>query len=221
MPEQQSRPRIGLTADIDEGRVALRETYLQSVWRAGGIPVILPPVPGSATEALAMVDAIVFTGGDDPDMREFDQPLHPEARIIDPRRQAFEMELLAALDRREEMPVLGICLGMQLMGIHAGGHLEQFLADRIDTAADHVDGSVHSIEGIIGSGHVHSHHRQALTDPGACEVAAIAHDGVIEAIRNPRLPHRIGVQWHPERTSTLELGDSIFQTLVAQAARGT
>ena len=217
MPMNPHPPRIGLTPHTEDGRISLRETYLDAVWKAGGIPHILSPIPGSAQEALRNVDAVIFTGGDDPDMRAFGEPLHPEAKVIDPHRQAFEMELLAELDHQESKPILGICLGMQLMGIHAGGHLEQYLADRIPTAADHLDGRLHQIEGTLGSGQVHSHHRQALVDPGNYEIAAVAHDGVIEAIHNRDLPHRIGVQWHPERTTEQALGPALFTQLVKQA----
>ena len=198
MPVKIPRPTIGITAHLEEGRMTLRESYLDAVWNAGGTPLVLPPVPGSAEAVLKSVDAIIFTGGDDPDMRPFGEPLHPLANVIDSRRQAFEMELLAELDGHDHIPVLGICLGMQLMGLHAGGQLDQHLADSLPTAADHLDGKMHVVEGLLGAGKVHSHHRQALVDPGHYEVAATAHDGVIEAIRNPILHHRIGVQWHPE-----------------------
>lgn len=221
MPKQNLRPTIGLTANLEDGRVTLRDAYLEAVWNAGGTPLILPPVLGSAEAMIQSVDAIIFTGGDDPDMRQFGEPLHPEAILIDPRRQAFEMELLDELQKHQRLPVLGICLGMQLMGLHGGGQLAQYLADSLPTAKDHIEGRVHLVEGVVGSGHVYSHHRQALVDPGRFEVAALAPDGVIEAIRDPALHHRIGVQWHPERTSEPQLGAGLFQELVSAAQKRT
>jgi putative glutamine amidotransferase len=106
---------------------------------------------------------------------------------------------------------------MQLMGLHAGGALDQHLPDSLKTAADHWDHHDHPVEGELGSGNVHSHHRQALTDAGALRVVARAPDGVIEAVRADDRPFYLGVQWHPERTDDSKLGPGIFKELMAAA----
>ena len=212
-----SRPRIALTAHLEDGRTQLRDAYLDAVVQAGGLPLILAPQPGMAATALDHVDGVIMTGGDDPDMRLFGEPLHPKATLIDPRRQTFEMELLEALDAREDLPVLAICLGMQLMGLHAGGKLDQYLPDHLPTAEEHWNGALHTVSGTLGSGYVHSHHRQALCDAGRLLVTATSPDGVIEAIKDPLVPFRVGVQWHPERTPDPLLGAGLFEALIHAA----
>jgi putative glutamine amidotransferase len=142
------------------------------------------------------------------------------------QRQEFEIALLAELQRRPAAPVLGVCLGMQLMALHAGGKLNQHMPDDTPTAEQHRNDAVHDIRlapgaaahSLIAPGPVTSHHRQAVRDPGKLRIVARAPDGVIEAIDDPARPFYLGVQWHPERTAFEPLGKSIFLRLI-QAAR--
>lgn len=209
------RPLIGITADLEGPQCTLRLAYAEHVWAAGGLPVVLPPVPGAASEALARLDGLVLTGGDDPDMTAFGEAVHAEAKLMRPERQAAEMALLDALDGQRDFPVLGICLGMQLMGLHAGAQLEQHLPDVLATAADHRDDRLHWVDGDLGKGQVCSRHHQALATSGRLDVVARARDGVIEAVRDGSRPFYLGVQWHPERTEDSELGPGVFRRLVA------
>ncbi len=217
-------PFIGIGADLARDEQArprhqVRATYVDAVVRAGGIPVILPASAEARCAALDRLDGVVIVGGDDIDVRPFGVPLHPMARVMDPERQSAELAMLAALDARPAMPVLGICLGMQLMGVHRGATLIQHLDDRIPDAARHRDDRVHAVETAIGRGSVASWHHQALADaPGFAEIGR-ADDGVLEAIRDDGRPFDLGVQWHPERTADPTLGDGVFRLLV-QAARG-
>ena len=215
MPEYTNGPVIAITTDLEGGRLSLRETYVKSVRAAGGLPVLAAPVPGSAAALLSRVDGVILSGGDDPATEAFGAPTHPSAKVIHPDRQAFELELLSCLDDMREVPILGICLGMQLMGLHAGGALDQHLPDTLPTASDHWDGAIHRIQGLFGAGKVSSHHRQALVDPGRFEVVARAHDGVIEAIADPNHTHRVGVQWHPERTDEPAMGALVFKRFLS------
>lgn len=212
-----SRPLIGVTPDLVEDRVAVRSTYLDAVRSAGGLPMMLS---GNAIDVDSLVlrcDGFLLTGGDDPIMEAFGIETHPEARPIDPHRQAFELALLDALEGRPEVPVLGVCLGMQLMGLKAGGQLDQHLPDSLETAVDHADGRLHPVEGVLGEGVVWSRHRQAITDPGRLQVVARAEDGVIEAIESTDRAMYLGVQWHPERTEDERLGRDIFRRLVERS----
>lgn len=219
----QDRPIVGITADIaaDTGRVHVGGAYSSMIVRAGGTPIILPPLPACVDDFLRVCDAVVLTGGDDPIMTRWNIAMHPKATPLHPQRQEFELALLEALDRDREKPVLGVCLGMQLMGLHRGGTLDQHLPDNLPTASLHWDRGAHDISGELGAGAVHSHHRQALTDAGALAVIARAPDGVIEAIADASRPALyLGVQWHPERTEDRSLGIGLFEQLVAAAASG-
>ncbi|MGP1311002.1 MAG: gamma-glutamyl-gamma-aminobutyrate hydrolase family protein [Phycisphaerales bacterium] len=121
-------------------RLNLRRSVIDAVARAGGTPILLPPIAAHARAHLATCDAFVFTGGDDPRTEEFDPrtPTHPRAVPLDPDRQAHEVALLRLLrDESPDTPVLGLCLGMQLMALVAGGELNQCLDDDTPTFADH------------------------------------------------------------------------------------
>jgi putative glutamine amidotransferase len=212
-----SRPLIGVTMDLVDDQARLRRTYLRAIAAAGGIGVPIAPVPGTAAAVIGRLDALVLSGGDDPDTTAFGEPVHPKATLVAADRQAFELEILHLVETsRPDLPVLGVCLGMQLMGLHAGGRLDQHLPDSLETADLHWNGGHHMIAGEI-EGTVFSHHRQALSDPGRLSVVATAPDGVIEAIRCREHPFRLGVQWHPERTDDPATGLAIFEALVRAA----
>jgi putative glutamine amidotransferase len=210
-------PIIGITADVESQRHQVGAGYATAVREAGGVPVILPCEPDCAAAYVKLCDGLVLSGGGDPATERWGQPTHAQARRMDPQRQAFEVALLEALDRDEELPVLGICLGMQLMGLHKGARLAQYLPTSISTAQCHSPGRDHPVTGALGTGLVHSNHRQALADPGALRVIARAEDGLIEAVRDEARPFYVGVQWHPERTQDEALGPGLFRSLVAAA----
>jgi len=217
---------VGITADVveQEGRTRLRVAlaYAEAVRAAGGIPVVLPPMPGTSQELIYRVQAFVFTGGDDPATEPFGVPTHPEANLIHPDRQAFAVELLTLLrDEYPTRPVLGVCLGMQLMALLAGGTLHQHMPEsHPDSHAGHLDAD-HEIRPVAGEllvpGKVHSWHHQCVDAPGSLRVTAEAPDGVIEAVDDPARRFYVGVQWHPERTSSRALGQALFERLVSEA----
>jgi len=229
------RPRIGISMDVDPERSFVRLPYIDAVVNAGGVPILLAPAaasvpaaspisssvrstgPSLCDELLRLCDALLLTGGDDPRTEAFGEPTHPRATPIEPRRQAFDLALLASADARPELPVLGICLGMQMMALHAGGRLDQHLPDHGDRYAIHWGKQKHDVVGELGSGVVTSHHRQAVTDPGRLAVVAEAHDRMIEAVRDRDRAWYVGVQWHPEITDDRRLGGELMASFVEAA----
>ncbi|MDG2424635.1 MAG: gamma-glutamyl-gamma-aminobutyrate hydrolase family protein [Phycisphaerales bacterium] len=207
-------PRIGITPDIVEGRVNLSVNYVNAVVEAGGIPLVLPPRPELAEQFIEICDAVILSGGDDVIMEDWGKTTHQSATPVDRKRQDFDRAMLAALEGTPDLPVLGICLGMQLMGLQHGARFEQHLPDILETAADHRNDAIHEIQGKVFQGQVTSHHHQALLDGGRLEVIACAHDGVVEGIADPARRFYIGVQWHPERTEEDKLGADLFRSLV-------
>jgi putative glutamine amidotransferase len=210
-----SRPRIGLTLDVDEAgrRYQLNHGYVEAVLGGGGLPILLPHAQAAAGAYLALLDGLVVTGG------AFDVPpeLYGEARRpvcgrLQPERTRFEKDLLeAALAAR--IPVLCVCGGMQLLNVLRGGTLYQDLpADagvRGHEQPPPKDAPSHEVavapgtqlEVLVGPGplSVNSTHHQAVREPGAgVLVSARAPDGVVEALELPDLPFAVGVQWHPE-----------------------
>ncbi len=212
------RPLIGITADLNETRYIAPTSCAAMVSEAGGAAVVLPCLSRCVEAYVQRCDGIILSGGDDPIMEHWGVPTHPKAHKVDPDRQAFELAVLEALEARRETPVLGICLGMQLMGLHRGGALDQYLPDSLPTAGQHWPKTTHSVTGELGEGQVHSHHRQALADAGSMRIVATAADGVIEAIRDDSRPFYLGVQWHPERTENDRLGRGLIRRLVESSS---
>lgn len=215
-------------------------SYVRQLTAAGARAVLLPhtsgehvpdgsgrarPEPGggggehapdqSDDDLLGRLDGLLLAGGADIDPQRYGSPVHPRT-VTRADRDAGELALLdAAL--RADLPVLGVCRGMQLLAVAAGGSLHQHLPEvcgheRHQPApgryGDHpvtvVEGS--TLHAILGpAAHVNSHHHQAVVDPGTLTVTARADDGVIEAVEDPARRFVLGVQWHPEELADLRL----------------
>jgi putative glutamine amidotransferase len=216
------RPLIGLTPSIDrvEGklRVRVNAAYLDMLVEAGGAGVILTPDATLIPSYIERLDGFLLTGGPDIDVSAFGGTLHPKAEVMERKRQDFDFALLKALDGAPQRATLGICLGMQEMGVHAGCRLIQHIHDEIADGERHGEDRIHPVTGEFGAGPVRSYHHQALGDSGRLQVIATSDDGVIEGVRDPRRPFYVGVQWHPERTENTTLGLEVMRRLV-EAAR--
>ena len=230
------RPLVAITCSVDGRDHKAGRAYTDAVLRCGGLPVLLPvPSLNEDADGLARAYAnaflaFLFTGGDDPATEAYGEPTHPMAQRIAPERQRFEEALLRALDERRGTPVLGVCLGMQMMALHAGGRLNQHLPDDTPTHDEHTKDNLHRVApepGVCGALRlpasgctVASRHHQAVRDAGGLQVIARAHDGVIEGVHDPERRFYVGVQWHPERTRGDDAaGDGVIRALV-EAARG-
>lgn len=210
-------PLIGITCDIVDGRLRVAPNYAARVVACGGVPVMLSCDTALVAEYVERLDGFIFTGGDDPVMEPFGGVTHPKIKPVPTERQTFETALLRALESARDVPVLGVCLGMQMMALVAGGDLDQHLPESLSTHEGHWGQKEHDVNGALGTGVVLSHHRQAVRDPGALEVAATAPDGVIEGVHDPNRAFYVGVQWHPERTADDVMGNRVFEGLVRAA----
>lgn len=228
----------------EEPCLRLRMRYMDAVRRAGGVPVVLPAHRGPAgardaelEELLARVDGVVLTGGDDFGAEALGLGVtHPAAEPTDPVKQAYDLALTRMALARD-LPTLGICYGMQCMGLAGGGTLFQDVPSQRPGAREHRAGAVHDVRAeagsklaeVVGLGPVAvvSRHHQALrTVPPPWIVSAMDDETLIEAIERPDLRFAVGVQWHPEialppaeGATGLEAGDALFAALVAAAAR--
>jgi putative glutamine amidotransferase len=213
-----TRPVIGICAAIETARWAAWEllvnlsprTYSLAVQRAGAIALILPPddaVAESPDELLGMLDGLILAGGSDIDSASYGAQPHPETRGTRPEHDRFEIALgTRALER--DMPVLGVCRGMQMLNVIQGGTLNQHLGLELHrhtpgAFADHrvrlEPGSL--AERVVGGEHteVKSAHHQGVDELGEGVVASgYADDGVVEAIELPGQSFAVGVLWHPE-----------------------
>jgi putative glutamine amidotransferase len=234
-----AQPVIGLTLDHEPPGgyssfpwYAIRENYCNAVLRAGGLPILLPHDPDSATAYLGRIDGLIVTGGGfDVDPALFGaESRHPMVKTKD-RRTAFELAAAREAIARD-MPVLGICGGQQLLNVALGGTLIQHIPDEIPDCLPHRqpnprDEPGHTVRILAGTllhriaktEHlgVNSAHHQAVKDAGAGVVIdAVAEDGVIEGIEDPRCRFCVGVQWHPEFEIS-EADSRIFRALIEAA----
>jgi putative glutamine amidotransferase len=219
------RPVIGITSShlIDKAshgvfpRHALPTAYSAAVHRAGGVPVILPFIPEAAEQMLELIDGLILSGGSDLDPALFgDAEVHPQTYDILPDRDSAELALAnGALAR--DMPILGICRGIQALNVAAGGTLYQDVPDQFSQEIRHrqheseipADQPGHTVtvqpgsllERTYGAGPipVNSFHHQAVKGiaPGLV-VSGRSEDGLIEAIESTDHAFVLAVQWHPE-----------------------
>ena len=193
----------------------LPRAYADAVQRAGGIAVLLPPddaVAERPDELLERLDALVLAGGSDIDPLAYGAGPHPEIKLTDPRRDRFEIALgHRALER--DMPVLGICRGMEMLNVLTGGTLVQHLPDHpggeqhCPTPGAFCRHGVRLRPGSLAARavgaertEVSSHHHQAADELGEGLVASGWADGddLVEAIEMPGRRFALGVLWHPE-----------------------
>jgi putative glutamine amidotransferase len=233
----QYKPLIGLNADF---RSAKKDTpsfsyvcagYYDCILRAGGIPVVVPPLESEDDLGcvLDQLQGFVLVGGADLDPRRDGFMLHPSVRTLETRREVFDRMLIRLVSERR-MPVFGIGVGMQLLNISQGGNLFLHISEDVPTALPHKDlqdpahrhgltvvpGSL--MERVYGDGEirVNSLHHMAVDEvaPGF-HVTARCPDGVIEAIESEMDDWlALGTQFHPESESASALDLRIFEEFI-------
>lgn len=232
-PSHAYRPLIGITTNHEGIDATLREVYYKQIVSAGGTPVLIPPVADNDVllSTLDTLDAIVLSGGGDFNpLWAGEQPV-PQLHNINNERDLPELLLTRyAFDR--QLPMLGICRGIQTLAMSLGGHVEQDIKPSPTlikhSQTSHQSTQTHSVNIKPGTMlseifdgedtiYVNSFHHQAVDNPGNhMRTAATAPDGTIEAIESSEQKPVIGVQWHPEWLA--DDGLPLFRWLVNEAA---
>lgn len=236
---RDKRPLIGITGNYANETASLAEGYYQSVLRAGGTPMIIPPFEvGDASvleDILQPLDGIIFSGGGDPNPLLFGEEPIRELHSITPERDEQEL-LLVRLAYDRQIPMLGICKGIQIINAALGGTLYQDIntqapGTRIKHSQDqdrrYPSHTITIEEGsILGRLFrtdriaVNSFHHQACREVAPClRLSASAPDGIIEAIESNEHKSILGVQWHPETYTLRSSNDMmpIFEWLVGES----
>lgn len=232
-----NRPVIGITTDHHdtEPRYLSTMTYVAAVEKAGGLPLLLPFDVDHALipQYVDLLDGICFSGGNDMNPVRYGEEWHPKVARMDERRERFEFALIAEVEKRR-LPALGVCFGSQLMNVHRGGSLIQYLPEQ--GPADCLEHRYLKEKGVtrhpvkldadsqlgraIGKTEVsvNTYHKQAVKQIGkGLRVIATAPDGVIEAFEDPSLPMFVAVQWHPERLTDEPEHLAPFKLLVSKS----
>ncbi len=229
-PEATEKPVIGITGNYGGLECKLAETYYKSVVKAGGVPVIIPPLADTDAiiNTLSRIDGLLLSGGGDFNPLYCGEEPSPKLHSINRERDLPEL-LITRLAYNRQIPMLGICRGIQTLAMALGGRVEQDIepkatvkhsqdADRnepthtVNIASDTILHSIYGTNTIA----VNSFHHQVVAETGEkFKATATSADGFIEAIESREFKSIMGVQWHPEC-----LGDGLplFQWLVKQSA---
>ena len=231
-PEADQKPVIGITGNYEDLTCKLGQGYYKSVVAAGGVPVIIPPVADKDViiNTLEHLDGLILSGGGDINPLWAGEEPSPKLHGVNQERDLPEL-LIAQLAYNRQIPMIGICRGIQTLAVALGGKVAQDISDvaKVKHSQD-ADRSepTHSIsiirDSILDNIYksydrplmVNSFHHQAVVETGdKFHVVAQSADGIIEAIESAEYKSILGVQWHPE---CMEEGLPLFQWLVGEAA---
>lgn len=239
--EPMTSPLIGITTFRQINRyslseIALPDSYVQAIARAGGIPVMIPVgLPDDQLPGLASsLDGLLFSGGGDVEPQRYGVDATSKVNTVDPDRDRLEIKLVQNAVSAG-LPFLGICRGLQVINVALGGTLHVDIADEIPMARKHDyypdwprDYLAHEVKiqhgsklgSILGmtQTHVNSLHHQAINRTASqLDVVAYAPDGIVEGVEVPGHPFGLGVQWHPECLPDDEAMAALFRAFVDAA----
>lgn len=242
MPQKRARrtrPIIGICASFSSrdgsNSITVGPAYVDAIEKAGGTPMLLPPTrsPRLAGDLIDRIDGLLVPGGADISPSRYGQRKHQAHRPVHPRLEVYWFEALAEADRRR-MPILGICLGSQVLNVGREGTLVQDIPSQWPKPLPHRPGKgekrcLHHVvvepntrlASIVGEGKLetNSSHHQASDRPGrGLIVSARATDGVIEALEDPDHPFYLSIQWHPEVIAARKKHLALFEAFVHAAA---
>lgn len=226
------KPIIGVSTNLKDQVLSVSADYLDAITSSGGLPIVLPNLDEEVHSFALLLDGLLLTGGGDVDPTLFFEEPIPHLGNVSPERDNFEIALTQAMLNLNK-PILGICRGIQILNIAAGGNIYQDIYSQFDKpllqhtqfAPRHHASHFIQIEkatklhGIVQSDlvKVNSFHHQAVKKiPKDFEICAIANDGLIEAIESKEHDFVLGIQWHPE--GMLKKNDSssasLFQAFI-------
>ena len=228
----KTRPLIGITTDLEDKSNLIESAYSKAVEFYGGAPVLIPTVAEASSSdflprIVSAIDGLLIPGSRDMDPKFYGESPHPAINPMSPERTETEWSVLR-LALEKDMPVLGICGGMQFINVFHGGSIHQDIKALLPDALCHEDGEVHGVtvppDTVFSSFteerefEIKSYHHQAINRVGeGLRVSASAPDGIVEGFESSD-GRVMGFQWHPELERT-RLSELIFTRFLSEAAR--
>ncbi len=233
------KPIIGINVDVVDGppqEAQVQSNYFTAILKAGGIPILVPPMPDEDLQLLlSKINGLMLIGGDDYNPSHYKETPAKSTSLISSIRDDFDMRLVQRATVGSNLPVLGICAGCQALNIGLGGSLIQDIPSelpqsQVQHSSPHgweVGFNKHTVKlssdsqlsRIYQKAEVAvptSHHQSVRRLGAGLRAVAHAEDGVIEAVEYTEKPFVIGVQWHPERD--FEGNRQLFDAFVKQAS---
>ncbi len=228
----KTRPLVGITTDLEDKSNLIESAYSKAVEFYGGAPVLIPTVAEASnsdflSRIVSAIDGLLIPGSRDMDPKFYGESPHPAINPMSPERTETEFGVLRlALER--DVPVLGICGGMQFINVFCGGSIYQDIKALLPDALCHEGGEVHGVavlpDTVFGGFaeerefEIKSYHHQAVNRVGeGLRVSALAPDGIVEGFESAD-GRVMGFQWHPELERT-RLSELIFTRFLREAAR--
>ena len=219
--------RFADTADTFSSAVAAGgRHYIDSIVRAGGLPVLIPPTRDAShiSDILSRVDGVLIAGGGDVNPSIYGEEPHPTVYNVDDLNDEFEIAVVQACVRSDKQ-LLEICRGHQVLNVALGGTLVQHLDNHeehrgvVRTASIADDSLLAEAMGTTTARGLCWHHQAVCTPGSSLRVVAHAEDGTIEAVQHGTASWIVGVQWHPEQTAATDSQQQgLFDELVRRAA---
>jgi putative glutamine amidotransferase len=233
------KPLIGINLEIEAGppsQALILADYLNSIVKAGGIPVLLPPVPDQdVPQVVAHLSGLMMIGGPDYCPSNYGEEAHESVHVMEPERDKFDRKLMTEVLKNTEIPILGVCAGCQLLNIILGGSLIQDIKSELpQSSIKHSNNKEPFLNGhnfhevriepgsqlsaIYGAPRVNvpTSHHQAIRKLGeGLKATSFCDDGIIEAVELSSRSFTVGVQWHPERD--FDSNKLLFETFVRHA----
>ncbi|MBS1991719.1 MAG: gamma-glutamyl-gamma-aminobutyrate hydrolase family protein [Cyanobacteria bacterium SZAS LIN-2] len=238
LAQASSKPVIGINCDVSGDKpkeVGVQSQYLEAITRAGGIPLLLPPMSEADLKVvLPAVDGVLMVGGDDYPPELYGQSPHPSVSLMQKDRYDFDLLLVRSVLADKTLPFLGICAGCQALNIGVGGDLTQDIPSMKKTSIAHASkqgwqkgfnthvvtfskGSILEKSLAVDSISEPTSHHQCVDKLGTgLKATASTEDGLTEGIEMPDRDFVVGVQFHPERA--FDKNKALFAAFIARAA---
>ncbi|MXZ48647.1 MAG: gamma-glutamyl-gamma-aminobutyrate hydrolase family protein [Candidatus Dadabacteria bacterium] len=228
----KARPLIGITTDLEDKSNLIESAYSKTVEFYGGAPVLIPTVAEASSSdfllnIISAINGLLIPGSRDMDPKFYGESPHPAINPMSPERTETEFAVLR-LALEKDVPVLGICGGMQFINVFHGGSIHQDIRALLPDALCHEGGEVHDVtvlpDTVFGGFteekefEIKSYHHQAINRVGdGLRVNALAPDGIVEGFESAD-GRVMGFQWHPELERT-PLSELIFTRFLSEAAQ--